>query len=90
MRPMISSLSQSIDKISEINNKISYDELIKKFPNTYQLCNKDLNKFELFLRKGVYPYEYMASWERLREESLPDKESFSSELNKEHISDNRL
>ena len=32
----------------------------------------------------------MASWERLREESLPDKESFSSELNKEHISDNRL
>ena len=78
MRPMISSLSQSIDKISEINNKISYDELIKKFPNTYQLCNKDLNKFELLLRKGVYPYEYMHSQERLREESLPDKKSFSS------------
>ena len=47
MRPRISSLSQSIDKISEINNKISYDELIKKFPSTNQLCNKDLNKFEL-------------------------------------------
>ena len=67
MRPMISSLSQSIDKISEINNKISYDELIKKFPNTYQLCNKDLNKFELLLRKGVYPYEYMDSWEKFKE-----------------------
>ena len=86
-RSMISSLSQSIDKISEINNKISQDELIKKFPNKYQLCNKDLNKFELLLRKGVYPYEYMDSWKRFKEESLPDKESFYSELNKEGITD---
>ena len=44
MRSMVSSLSQSIDKVSEINNEISQDELIKKFPNLYQLCNKDLNK----------------------------------------------
>ena len=56
-RSVISSLSQFVDKVSEINNKISQDELIQKFPNTYQLCNKDLNKFELLLRKGVYLYE---------------------------------
>ena len=87
MRSMVSSLSQSIDKVSEIDKKISYASLIEKFPNTYQLCNKDLNKFELLLRKGVYPYEYMDSWKRFKEESLPDKESFYSELNKEHITD---
>ena len=87
MRPMISSLSQSIEKISELNNKISQDELIKKFLNTYQLCNKDLNKFELLLRKGIYPYEYMDSWKRFTEESLTDKESFYSKLNNEHITD---
>ena len=87
MRSKISSLSQSIDKVSEIDKKISYDALIKKFPNTYQLCNNDLNKFDLLLRKGVYPYEYMDSWKRFKEESLPDKEYFYSELNKEHISD---
>ena len=46
MRSMVSSLSQSIDKIQDINNKISQDELIKRFPNTYQLRNKDLNKEE--------------------------------------------
>ena len=78
MRSTVSLLSQSVNKVSEINNKISYDELIKKFPNTYQLCNNDRNKFELLLRKGVYPYEYMDSWKRFEEESLPDKKSFYS------------
>ena len=68
MRSKVSSLSQSINKVSKINNKISYDELIKKFPNTYQLCNNDRNKFELLLRKGVYPYKYMDSWKRFEEE----------------------
>ena len=87
MRPMISSLSQSINKVSEINYKISHDELIKKFSYAYQICNNDRNKFELLLRKDVYPYEYMDSWKRFKEESLPDKESFYSELNKEGISD---
>ena len=87
MRPTISSMSQSIDKISGSNNKILQDELIKKFPNTYQLCNKDFNKFELLLRKGVYPCGYMDKWEKFKEESLPDKESFYSELNKEGITD---
>ena len=61
--------------------------MITKFPNTYQLCNNDRNKFELLLRKGVYPYEYMDSWKRFEEESLPDKESFYSKLNREGISD---
>ena len=87
MRPMVALLSQSIDKVSEIDRKISNAALIEKFPNTYQLCNKDLNKFVLLLRKGVYPYEYMDSWKRFKEESLPDKESFYSELNKEGITD---
>ena len=61
------SLSQSIDKVLEIDRKISYAALIEKFSNTYQLCNKDLNKFALLLRKGVYPYEYMDSWNKFNE-----------------------
>ena len=53
----------------------------------YQFCNGDLNKFVLLLRKDVYPYEYMGSWERFNETSLPPKKDFYSELTLEDISD---
>ena len=65
----------------------SVNELIEKFPRMYQFCNGDLNKFVLLLRKGVYPYEYMDSWERFNETSLPPKKDFYSELTLEDISD---
>ena len=60
-------------------------ELIQRFANTHEFCNGDPNKFILLLRKGVYPYEYMDSWERFDEASLPDKEAFYSSLNMEDI-----
>ena len=65
----------------------SINGLIEEFPRIYQFCNGDLNKFVLLLRKGVYPYEYMDSWERFDETSLPDKKYFYSELNLEDITD---
>ena len=55
---------------------MSINGLIKKFPNVYQFCNRDTNKFVLLLRKGVYPYEYMESWGRFDEPSLPNKKFF--------------
>ena len=63
------------------------NDLIKKFKNTYKFCDNDLNKFVLLLRKGVYPYEYMDSWERFSDTSLPSKKYFYSNLNMEDISD---
>ena len=75
------------------NNKISYNckecrkktvktknGLIKKFPNTNKFCNNDINKFILLLRKGVYPYEYMDSWEKFNETTLPNKKTYYSKL----------
>ena len=60
-------------------------DLMKKLKNTCSFCNNDLNKFILLLRKGVYPYEYMDSWERFNETSLPRKKEFYSNLNMEDI-----
>ena len=61
--------------------------LIEQFPSIYQFCNGNLNKFVLLLRKGVYPYECMDSWEKFDETTLPPKENLYSILNLEDISD---
>ena len=56
-RFMQDSLSNLVDNLSEFKiNKIDNDVLIKRFYNTYQLSDNDINKFKLLLRKGVYPY----------------------------------
>ena len=62
-------------------------ELIERFPSIHQFCGGDLNKFALLLRKDVYPYQYMESWERFNETSLPPKKAFYSELNLKDITD---
>ena len=68
------------DFIGLENNKLNYkcneckkrqlkpiNGVIKKFSNTYEFCNGHIDKFILLLRKGVYAYEYMDSWERFDE-----------------------
>ena len=43
-------------------------------------------KLDLMVRKGVYPYDYMDSFDKFNKK-LPMKEEFYSILNNEHISD---
>ena len=62
-------------------------ELIERFASTYKLCNNDLNKFVMLLRKGVYSYEYMDGWDKFYETSIPNKESFYSNLTMENITE---
>ena len=56
-----------------------------KVSKTYKFCNNDINKFILFLRKEVYPYEYMDSWGTFNETRLPNKKAFCSKLYQENI-----
>ena len=62
-------------------------ELKEQFPGIYQFFNGDLKKFVLLLRKGVYHYEYMDSWEIFDEDTLPPKKDLYSNFNLGHISD---
>ena len=88
LKNMISKDDQLIFRCFECKKNFKRDfnkGLIKRFANTYEFFNEDINKFILLLRKGFYPYEYMDSWERFNETSSPDKKDFYSSLNMECI-----
>ena len=55
--------------------------------NTVKFSNNDIDKFILFLRKGVYSDDYMSSWERFNEAALPEKAKVYNNLNMEDITD---
>ena len=63
----------------------SLDKLVSNLPaEALKYTNK---KFKLMTRKGIYPYDYMDSFEKFNKTELPTKEEFYSILNNEHISD---
>ena len=65
--------------------QLNREAIEKSFSNLHSRCLND-DHFRLFLRKGVYPYEYMDSFERFEEVGLPKKEAFYSHLNLSDIS----
>ena len=54
------------------------------FHNTKHVFKKNV---DLLTRKGVYPYDYVSSLDKLSETQLPPKEEFYSQLYDEDISD---
>ena len=45
------------------------------------------SQYKLLMRKGIYPYEYMTSWENFKETELPPIEAFYSALNMSGVSE---
>ena len=70
-------MSSSLEKLVGNLPKKSLKYTSKMFKGT---------KFDLMVRKGVYPYDYMDSFDKFNS-PLPKKEEFYSILNNEHISD---
>ena len=68
----------------------SLDKLVSNLPTeALKYTNQKFKgkKFELMTRKGVYPYDFMDSFEKFNKTELPTKEEFYSILNNEHITD---
>ena len=66
----------------------SLDSLVSATPKESLKITSTISKgSDLLYKKGIYPYEYMDSWERFSETKLPDNEKFYSKLNDEHIQD---
>ena len=72
-------MPSSLDKLSKNLQPDQFKNLKKHFPNE--------KEFNLMRRKGVYPYDWVDSLEKLEHPALPPKEEFYSRLNNQHISD---
>ena len=95
IKDSLSFLNSSLDKLGK-NLKDKGEKEGKSikdtFPNTYSYFKKywnhiDEEAFELLTRKGVYPYEFMDSWEKMKEKTLPSKEDYFSQLTGKDISE---
>ena len=68
----------------------SLDKLVSNLSaEAFKYTSKKLKKekFELMRKKGIYPYDFMDSFEKFDKTELPTKEEFYSILNNEHITD---
>ena len=66
----------------------SLDSLVRATPKEALKITSTIAKgSELLSKKGIYPYEYIDSWERFSETSLHDKQKFYRKLNDENITD---
>ena len=66
-RHMGKSLSSLVHNLTELDKNLPDDVLIQRFYNAYQLCENNIEKFKILLRKGIYSYEYMNSWKKFKE-----------------------
>ena len=68
-----------IDSMLFMNS--SLDKLVKNL-NDFKYLSTEFKgeQLELVKKKGVYPYEYMNSFKRFKENTLPDKDCFFNSL----------
>ena len=59
----------------------------KAFPHTLKDSTLTVEQQDLILKKGVYPYEYMKTFEQFEETKLPPIEDFYSSLSESGISE---
>ena len=70
----------------DYSNKLK-EKLKDQLKNTFKFSNNVINKLNLLLRKGVYPYEYMDDWEKFNETKITEKEEIYSNLDMADITD---
>lgn len=71
------SLASLVENMKRDSEQLGFPQLASGFPP---------ESISLLLRKGVYPYEYITTFDKFQETSLPPKEAFNSQLKAESIS----
>ena len=84
----LSFMATSIDNLSEnlvVDCKTMKDKR-KVFKNVSKRFTDD-DEFDLMIKKGIYPYDYIDNYNRLYETKLPTKDDFYSHLYNSNCSD---
>ena len=81
---MNSSIESLVDNLRSGCNTV--EKMRANFPNTSSHF-KDDNEFVEMIKKGVYPYDYISSYDKLNIDHLPEQKEFFSKLYNEHCSD---
>ena len=68
-------MASSLDSLTKNLVKAKGDERLFGFEDYSD------SQYDLLKRKGVYPYEYIDSWNRFEETNLPPIDAFYSNLN---------
>ena len=72
-------MNESLEKLAESLKKANDMSLLSNLVDGFKSFNTETIK--LLADKGVYPYDYMNSWDRFDEIELPSKSNFYSKLN---------
>ena len=62
------------------------NNLVKGGTKLFGFNDHNESQYDLLTRKGIYPYEYMLSWNKFEEAQLPPIEAFYSNLNMSNVS----
>ena len=88
---LAASLDKLVDNLKALGEK-RYGCAGKAFPHLKSYFNErwrhiDKSKFNLLLRKGVFPYEWADNFEKFDETNLPPQDAFYNKLREQRISD---
>ena len=76
-----------INKAKQLKDEITNIDVLRvKFKNTSEHF-KDDKQFLLMIKKGIYPYDYITSYDVLKEIELPSQDKFYSTLSNSECSD---
>lgn len=81
---MNSSVEALVENLAKGRNTM--EEMRKAFPNTSKHFTDD-EQFKLMTMKGIYPYDYIDSFDRMNETKLPEQKEFYSKLYDSDCSD---
>ncbi|XP_076301552.1 uncharacterized protein LOC143219489 [Lasioglossum baleicum] len=74
-------LNSSLEKLSSYLDKNKLNVLRSQFTHLSD------NDFDLLTRKGVFPYDYVSTYDKLNDTCLPSHDSFYNQLNDSEITD---